>query len=87
MRRYRVPVKLTTTRGARNKAVIAYMLRRRDPETGDARGAPYPEPGAQVYDFEAPTHAAAARHLAEVVLPGDPRPIMSRTNVKLFVVE
>jgi hypothetical protein len=78
---FRIPIRLTKTPGATNKAVIDYMLvhHPRSPEPSYS-----PAPGATVIEFEADTIAAARLKLQEIVRPHDPRPIGGRTLIGRF---
>jgi hypothetical protein len=79
---YRVPYKIQAD-GAMNKARVAYYLLRRPPRS---QSDIVPEPDSHVVDFEAPSHAAAARLLASVILPDDPRPVRAASWVKHFAI-
>lgn len=79
---YKIPVRICGKK-ARNKACIDYIQAYPD---GGLNAPKYsPAPGAKIVTITAKTHAEAARKLQAIVLPDDPRPIMSRTDVKLFV--
>jgi hypothetical protein len=81
--RYRVPVKHTITKTARNKAVFHYAMVGLGAGKYRYEGAP----GAVWVEFEAKTHAEAQRVLQRLVRPGDPRPIMGWTMVKVFALK
>ena len=78
---YKVPYRLHK-KGAKTKAGIGYFadyqgeLVRVVGFTGDTPWV----------DFTAKSHAEAGRKLQELILPGDPRPIMGRTLVRHFAV-
>jgi hypothetical protein len=79
--RYRVPFDVHAKR-ARTKARLAYYMQ----WGGGYRYYPVPSSRARFVEFDAPSHAAASRMLQSLILPRDPRPILGRTNIKLFCV-
>jgi hypothetical protein len=87
MATYRIPIKLTTTKGTRNKALIVYIQKYPD------MTPLLPDPGSPEWDslrlveIEAKTHADAYRQLLATILPRDPRPIMGKWAIRYFKVQ
>jgi hypothetical protein len=82
--KFRVPFQAHSKR-AKTKAHLMLKYERRDAIGGrDPLG---PADGCDSVVFEAHTFGKAMLMVQELILPGDPRPLMGRTNISYFRVE
>jgi hypothetical protein len=78
---YRVPITMHRP-SAKTKARIDFDLQAASGVVGGH--IVLPVPGAKIVEFEAPSHAEAARRLQLLVAGDDPRPIMCRAKIRWF---
>lgn len=82
---FQVPVRIHRP-GSKTKASISYVVGWVDYGTGPEPRY-LPGPGTKLITIQASSNKDASLKLAEIVMPGDPRPIMGRRNVRLFRAE
>jgi hypothetical protein len=86
---YRIPVRLTKSPRARNKALLDYLQTQvlKANTEYEYEWVYEPSAGAIVIEVKASSHAEAYRLLCQKVRPGDARPIGGKTVIKHFATE